>query len=287
MSRIEVKNVSKNFGETKALHNVSLTLLPNKIYGLLGRNGAGKTTLLNIITNKLLADSGEILVDGETALENNNAQSKIFHMADKNLYPVEMKVKEALFWTKEFYPGFDMTYAGVLLEKFALNPAKKIIKLSTGYNTIFKLILALASGVTVILFDEPVLGLDANHRELFYKELIARCSEQPQIIVVSTHLIAEIANILEEVIIIKNGEIILARPVEEVLQMAHTVSGEAGKVDQYTRGKNVIHEETMGKYKAATVYQKRDSADKEALSRAELEITPAGLQELFINLTNS
>ena len=82
MSKIEIKNLSKDFNRIKALKNVSITFSPNKIYGLLGRNGAGKTTLLNIITNKLFASAGEILVDGESAVENDNAQSKIFHMTE-------------------------------------------------------------------------------------------------------------------------------------------------------------------------------------------------------------
>jgi len=83
MSRIEIKNVSKNFNKTIALKNISFTLEANKIYGLMGRNGAGKTTLLNIITNKLFPSSGEVIIDGEAAVENDNAQSKIFCMSEK------------------------------------------------------------------------------------------------------------------------------------------------------------------------------------------------------------
>ncbi len=96
MSTIEIRNISKKFNKTIALSNVSLTLEPNKIYGLMGRNGAGKTTLLNIITNKLFASSGEVQIDGETAVENDHAQGKIFCMAEKNSYPVTMKVKQGI-----------------------------------------------------------------------------------------------------------------------------------------------------------------------------------------------
>lgn len=284
---IEIKNVSKNFGKTTALKNVSLTLATNKIYGLLGRNGAGKTTLLNIITNKIFANEGEVLIDGETAVENDNAQSKIFCMTEKNVYPIEMKVKEGFQWTKEFYPGFDMEYANSLAQKFALSTKKRLKELSTGYTSIFKLILALSSQAPIIIFDEPVLGLDANYRELFYKELLTHYSEHPKTVIVSTHLIDEISNVLEDVIIIKNGEVVLSHPVDQVLQLAYTVSGDSINVDAYTKGKNVIREETMGKYKSATIYQKRDSADKNAIRELALDITPARLQELFICLTNS
>jgi len=121
-----------------------------------------------------------------------------------------MKVKDGIKWTKEFYPSFNIKYAYELAANFKLNIDKKIKDLSTGYNSIFKLILGLSSGASIILFDEPILGLDANHRELFYRELIKSYSEQPKPIVVSTHLIDEISNVLEEIIIIKDGEILLA-----------------------------------------------------------------------------
>jgi len=123
---------------------------------------------------------------------------------------VNMKVKDGIKWTKEFYPSFNIKYAYELAANFKLNIDKKIKDLSTGYNSIFKLILGLSSGASIILFDEPILGLDANHRELFYRELIKSYSEQPKPIVVSTHLIDEISNVLEEIIIIKDGEILLA-----------------------------------------------------------------------------
>ena len=287
MSRIEIRNVSKNFNKTNALKNVCLALEPNKIYGLMGRNGAGKTTLLNIISNKLFASSGEVLIDGETAVENDNVQAKIFCMAEKNIYPVNMKVKDGIKWTKEFYPKFNTKYAHELANSFELNTDKKIKDLSTGYNSVFTLILGLASGASVILFDEPVLGLDANHRELFYRELITNYIEQPKTIVISTHLIDEIAEVLEEIIIIKDGEIILSEPVDKVLLLGYKVSGDCTKVDKYTKHKNVIREETMGRFKAATVYQNLDNVDKESIELLGLEIATVKLQELIISLTNS
>jgi len=287
MSIIEIKNVSKNFNNTNALKNISLTLEPNKIYGLLGRNGAGKTTLLNIITNKLFANSGEILIDGETVVENDNAQVKIFHVAQKNIYTVNMKVKEGIKWTQEFYPNFNKNYAYELAAKFKLHTDKKIKDLSTGYYSIFTLILGLASGASVILFDEPILGLDANNRELFYRELITNYSEQPKTIVISTHLIDEIADVLEEIIIIKKGELVLAQPVDKVMLMGYTVSGDCTNVEKYTLGKNIIREETMGRLKTTTIFENRDRNDKEQIKELDLEITPVKLQDLIISLTNS
>jgi ABC-2 type transport system ATP-binding protein len=286
MSTIEVKNVSKAFGKTTALNNVSLTFESEKIYGLLGRNGAGKTTLINIITNRIFADAGEVLVDGEKAEENDHAQEKIYCMTEKNVHPWNMKVKEGFRWAREFYPGFDTEYAYSLARKFNLETDKKIKGLSSGYSSVFKLVLTLASGVSVLIFDEPVLGLDAAHRELFYRELIAYYSEHPKTVIIATHLIDEVAEVLEQVIILKTGDIVLAEPVESVLQLAYSVSGDGASVDLYASDKKVIREETIGRFKAATIFQERDNSDRARIQELGLQITPARLQEVFISLTN-
>lgn len=140
MNCIEVKNVTKYFGNICAVKNVNLTFKENKIYGLLGRNGAGKTTLLNIITGRILPNQGEVYVDGEKALENDKAMQRIYMMGEKNYYPQGMKIKDVFKWTKEFYPNFNESYAKALTESFRLDINKKIKTLSTGYSSIFKLI---------------------------------------------------------------------------------------------------------------------------------------------------
>jgi ABC-2 type transport system ATP-binding protein len=286
MSTIEIKNVSKAYGKTMALKNVTVTIADDKIYGLLGRNGAGKTTLLNIITNRLFADQGEVLIDGEPTVENDRVQAKVFYMTEKTLYPKEMRIRDVFELTRGFYSQFDLDYAGALSNSFKLETGKKIGGLSTGYLSVLKLILTLAANTPVIIFDEPVLGLDANHRDLFYKELITHYNMAPKTIILSTHLIEEAAGMLEEVIIIKEGQILIDQPVDELLQQGYTVSGSQERVDRYVAGKKVIREEALGRFKAATIYQKRNEADQNELSQLGLELSPARLQELFINLTN-
>jgi ABC-2 type transport system ATP-binding protein len=286
MTRIDIKKISKNFGNTQALRNVSITFGEGKICGFLGRNGAGKTTLLNIITNRIFPDQGEVLVDGEPALENDAAQRKIFYMTEKTYYPDDNRVSDIFDLVGEFYPQFDREYANGLAERFSLDPRKKIGGLSTGYKTIFKLALTLASGAPAIIFDEPVLGLDANYRDLFYKELITRYDAAPSTVILSTHLIEEAAPLLEEVTILDEGRVLLAQPAEDILKLAYTVSGSQEAVDRYSAGKKVIREQSLGRYKAATIYQPRNGADQAELAQLGLDLAPARLQELFVSLTN-
>lgn len=286
MSKIVINSLTKQFGNTIALNNVNLTLEPNKIYGLLGRNGAGKSTLLNLITNKLFPTSGEIIIDDENVIENDQSLNKIFYMTEKNLYPEGYRVKEIFKWAKVFYSSFDLEYAKELCDKFGLDTKLKIKALSTGYLTIFKDVLALASQAEIILLDEPVLGLDANHRDLLYKEIIRNFIEHPKTILVSTHLIDEVSEILEEVIIIKEGKIILQNTVEDLLTRAYTISGEASRVDEYLKNREHVGVETIGKYKSVTVLEDVKHKDMKLINELGLEVSKAPLQKLFINLTN-
>ena len=154
--------------------------------------------------------------------------------------------------------------------------------LSTGYETIFKVILALSVNVPFVFFDEPVLGLDANHRELFYRRLLEKYSEEPFTAVISTHLIEEVSNVIEEIIIIKKGRIIHSESREELLRKGYTVSGSAARVDSYIRDKNVIGTDALGGLKTAYLL---GSPDRTALPEG-LEISGMDLQKLFIQLTN-
>ncbi|HBN96509.1 MAG TPA: ABC transporter ATP-binding protein [Firmicutes bacterium] len=285
MNRIEVKELTKRYGETLALDNISLFLEEDKIYGLLGRNGAGKTTLLNLMTNKIFPTNGQIFIGGAPVHENNWALSRIFYMSEQNLYPPSSRVMNMFKWTGEFYRGFDLDYALRLAERFELNTRKKMKELSTGYASIFKAILTLASGAEILLFDEPILGLDPIHRDMLYKEILANYIEHPKTIILSTHLIDEIADILEEVMIIKNGKLIIKQPTEELLASAYMVSGEVAKVDQYIKGKNCVGEETLHNSKSIIVLAgERDDSLARSL---DLTLGKVELQKLFIGLTSA
>lgn len=278
---IELKHVSKSFGGVHALSDVSLSFGGGKIYGLLGSNGAGKTTMLNIITNRLYADSGEVLIDGESAPGRDKALSKVYMMAEQNLFPESMKVKAALKITADFLPSFDLELAMELAKKFGLPMNKKVKALSTGYSSIIRIILALSAGTPYVIFDEPVLGLDAQHRDMFYRLLMEHCGGGEQTVIISTHLIQEAAPLIEHAVIIKDGKILRNAPAEELKGAAHTVTGPAGLVDGYIAGRRVLNTTSIGGLKTACV-----EGEPDASVPAGLEVSPMGLQDYFISLMN-
>ena len=279
---IEIKGISKNFKNINALKDVSFVIQNEGIYGLLGNNGAGKTTLFNIVTNRLYPDSGEILVDGEHIAENDKALGTIYMMGEESFYPADMKVKAAFAASKLFYPDFDKEYALALADKFGLDTKKKISKLSTGYATIFKLIIALSVNTPYVLLDEPVLGLDAQHRDMFYKLLIEKYSENPFGVVISTHLIQEVSDIIEHTIIIRDGAIIKNSSTEEILKSCCTVSGPADKVDEFVSDMKVVSETKIGKYKTACIENRPENKEVPP----DLEIGKMNMHDYFISLMN-
>lgn len=269
---IEIQNVTRRFGETMALNDISLRLEEGKIYGLLGNNGAGKSTLLSILTDRLPANSGSILLDGVNVRGNDAALGKMFLAGDQNMFSDEMRVKGAFRAASLFCPGFDRARAEKIAAQFGLPLNKKISSLSTGYASIFRLVLGLCVNTQWVFFDEPVLGLDAQHRDLFYRLLTEKYAEEGCSVVLSTHLIAEIADLVEDVVIISGGRILQTGNAAELLADTCAVSGPAGAVDAYAAGRHVLSETVLGGLK--TVY----------LSDAPDEPLPAGLERSRINL---
>lgn len=136
----------------------------------------------------------------------------MFLVGEQNLFPEDMKVRRAFQIMTYFYPTFDVAYALDLSRQFGLSLKKKIVNLSTGYASIFRLILGLSVNTPYLIFDEPVLGLDAQHRDLFYRLLIEKFMETSCTVVISTHLIAEVENLIDHTIILREGRILRDAP---------------------------------------------------------------------------
>lgn len=281
MNAIQIKNITKRYKDVTALDDVSFSFEFGKIYGFLGRNGAGKTTLINIIANRIFADQGEILIDGIPAKENMGVHEKIFCMSEADLYDRDLKVKDHFKWTNRFYTDFDLKKAFELSKKFNLDTNKRFKALSKGYQSIFKLIIALSLNVPYVIFDEPVLGLDANHRELFYSLLLKEFENNERTLIIATHLIEEVSNIIEEVVLIDKGKILVQETVEELLEKGYSVSGAAQEVDHYCVGRNVIGYDELSGLKVAYILGEKTVLPQES----NLQITAMNLQKLFVKMT--
>ena len=202
---IELKEVTKRYGQTSVLKNITLSIEEPGIYCLLGRNGAGKTTLLKSIAGYQNITDGTIRVDGRriTTGTLDTGVSYIENFARHFNLPVRKLLRSA----SEVNPSCDYDFASEMMERFELDGKKKFRQLSLGMKTMVSTIICLASSKEVILLDEPVLGFDAIMRVEFYEMLAESFQRHPRIIIVSTHIIEEIAKTIQKLIIIDKGSI--------------------------------------------------------------------------------
>ena len=248
--KLTVNNITKKFGKKVILDGISASFEQGRSYALLGRNGTGKSTLINIIMQRTRA-SGSVMIDDKKIADNDALMQYLFCMNDTTFYPGWFRLKTVFSITEAMYPDFDKEYADKLAGDFGIDLKKRISQLSTGQRTMYKVILALASNAPFVFLDEPVLGIDVNQRELFYSTLARKMAEERSCFIICTHIIEEIENLLETVMIIHNGKLIMNISVMELLEKTAAVSGRADETDAFVSQSSVkvIGEETMGAYK--------------------------------------
>ena len=213
MELLECKNLCKNYDDKQVLKDINLKIPKGKIIGLLGKNGTGKTTLIKLMNDLLTPTSGEILIDGKKP----GVESKeiIAYLPEKTYLDREMKVKDAIKYFEEFYKNFDSEKAKKLLKDLDLDINTKISKMSKGMQEKLQLILVMSRNAKLYILDEPLGGVDPATRDYILDTILSNFSEGASVII-STHLIADIERILDEVIFIDNGQIIVTSSADEL-----------------------------------------------------------------------
>ena len=284
---IELRQVSKSYRDAKALDNVSLRLEGNRIYGLLGRNGAGKTTLMSVLTGQGFQSSGEALVFGQHPYENDAVLSRICFIRESQKYPDDFTPRQAFKSAALFFRNWDQAYADRLVEDFQLPPKRRIKKLSRGQLSAVGVIIGLASRAEITFFDEPYLGLDAVARQIFYDRLVEDFAHHPRTIILSSHLIDEVANLLEHVVLIDRGRIVMDDDAEAIRGTAFTVSGSAAAVRSFAAGREVLHRESLGSLASWTIDGRLSDAERIQAAELAVELAPVSLQQLVVRKTTA
>lgn len=270
---IELKKVTKKYKEAVVLRDFTCTIQADGIYCLLGRNGAGKTTLLKSIAGYQNISSGSIYVNGgfiSTATMDTSV-SYIDNFAKHFNLPVKKLIKIA----GKLNPSFDNQFAIEMMERFELDGSKKFNKLSLGMKTMVSTIICLSSNKPVILLDEPVLGFDAIMRAEFYSLLTESFSRKPRIIIVSTHIIDEIAKVMQKLIIIDRGALCFFDTLQVIKDKAYSVSGPKQEVEEATKDLNIIGNEQVGGFLTRHIFDV-------SINSESLNIEEMSLQDFFI-----
>ena len=273
---IELRQVTKRYGQAAVLKNITISIDEPGIYCLLGRNGAGKTTLLKSIAGYQNITSGVIMVDGKQISTStlDTGVSYIENFARHFNLPVGKLLKIA----SEVNPNYDYDFASEMMERFELDGKKKFNHLSLGMKTMVSTIICLASNKRVVLLDEPVLGFDAIMRVEFYNMLAESFQKHPRIIIVSTHIIEEIAKTIQKLIIIDRGSIRFFDTLQSVETKAFSISGLQKDVEAATQGLNVIGQDAVGGLVTSYIF------DNPPGQTASLEIHQLPLQDFFIQM---
>ncbi|GHU73985.1 ABC transporter ATP-binding protein [Clostridia bacterium] len=227
ISWLSVEGATRKYGDKTALDALTFDVKERGIVGFLGRNGAGKSTLLRILIGQDLPTSGQVRLFGEDPFDNPRVLSRVCLVQDHPDYGALRGVEDLLAVSRAAYPKWDDEFAQRLLKLFELDTRKKLKALSRGMHTSLALMIGLASGADLTLFDEPSLGLDAVMRERFYNILIETRYKTDRSFLVSTHLIEEAARTLDTVCMIDNGRLLAQGTVAELTSGAFTMTGPA------------------------------------------------------------
>lgn len=272
---IELKKITKKYKDAVVLRDFTCTIEAEGIYCLLGRNGAGKTTLLKSIAGYQNISSGNICVNGysistatmDTSVSYIDNFAKHFNLPVKKLIQIAGKLN----------PFFDSQFAMEMMERFELDGRKKFNKLSLGMKTMVSTIICLSSNKPVILLDEPVLGFDAIMRAEFYSLLTESFSQRPRIIIVSTHIIDEIAKVMQKLIIIDKGTLCFFDTLQIIKDKAYSVSGTKLEVEEATKDLNIIGNEQVGGFLTRYIFDA-------PINSNSLNIEKMSLQDFFIHM---
>lgn len=278
----KVQGLSKLYPRTKALDDVSFELEEGKIYGLLGRNGSGKTTLMSILTAQNFASRGDLTVFGAVPYENPAVLSRLCFVRENQVYPNDAKPIHAFNSARLFFENWDQGLADRLMDEFQIPVQTRIKRLSRGQLSAVGIVIGLASRAEMTFFDEPYLGLDAVARQIFYDRLLEDYSEHPRTVVLSSHLIDEVANLLEHVLVLDRGRLILDAAADDVRGSAVNVMGPAEAVAAFTTGREVVHRESLGRVTLVTVMGRLSQEERRAMVAAGLDLAPVSLQQLVV-----
>ena len=223
---VQCMGLTKNYGSKIALNQIYLNLERGKIIGLLGPNGSGKTTLIKIMNGLLKPTAGEILING--LKPGVDTKYRISYLPERTYLHPGMKVMEIVEYFRDFYPDFQVDRAYDMLARLQIQPYERLKNLSKGTKEKVQLILVMSRNADLYILDEPIAGVDPASRDYILQTIVGNYNRNASILL-STHLISDVENILDEVVFIRQGNIVLQAGAEQIRQ------NEGKSVDRFFR----------------------------------------------------
>ena len=213
MARIEINNLTKNFGDLTALDDVTVSLEQGQIVGLLGPNGSGKTTLIKILNGLLQPTSGSVTINGSAP--GVETKKVVAYLPDRNALSDYMTASQLMDIYEDFFEDFDRQKAEAMIDDLGINRKQTMKKMSKGTKEKLQLCLVMARQAEVYLLDEPIGGVDPATRDYILRTIISNYNENA-VVLISTHLIADVESVLDDVVFIKEGRVVLHKAADEI-----------------------------------------------------------------------
>lgn len=288
MNVIECNNVVKRYRRTDVLTGMSFTIRENRLTGLIGRNGAGKTTLLKIIAGFVRPTEGEVNVFSENPFNSLFVSANSILIDETTSFPPSLNLADILDEVERFYANWDRELAQRLFQYFSLDPRQVYRHLSKGMRSTFNMIIGICARCALTLFDEPMTGMDEATRKDFYRVLLKDYIAFPRTIIISSHHLQEIDRLLEDVLLMKDGQVHFHLPIADLKEWAIGIHGQRSIVEKWVKGKEIIHkqENDLGHTYVVVKNDPTDPEDVKDAQRAGLNIKPISVSDLCMYVTN-
>lgn len=284
---VEFTDLSVHFGRTRALDGATAAIRPGTITGLLGPNGSGKTTLAGVLAGFRRATSGTALVGGRAPFEDAACAAATCLIREAGDVITDEKIDRTLRLHAALRPTWDDAFARRLLDRFEVGAGEKPGKLSRGKRSVLGATIGLASRAPLTILDEIHLGMDAETRYAFYEELLADYAAHPRTIVLSSHLIGELENLLEDVVILSAGRVVAATSADDLRDRLTTLVGPAADVDRLVGSCRVLATQDLGPTRQVTVDDSDAPLDPALLAGTPgVRTVPVPLQDAVVRLTS-
>ncbi|WP_226584704.1 ATP-binding cassette domain-containing protein [Halobacillus litoralis] len=287
MKAIKCKDLIKRYRRKKALDNLNLSIEENRIVGLAGRNGAGKTTLMKILAGLLKEQSGIVEVYGRRPFNNLFVSANTIYIDDQMNFPSPLTLIEILEEGQRFYYNWDHELALSLFNYFGFHPKQRHNELSKGKESTFNMIVGLASRSPLTIFDEPTTGMDAAVRKDFYRALLKDYLNHPRTILLSTHYLEEMEDLLEEVVLMHNGSIFFHMPMDDLKTYSIGLTGKRTVLEPWAQEKEIFYTHDTGVDDRYLVI-KNNLSDKEVedMKQAGIRFSPVSASDLCVYVTD-
>ena len=287
---IEIKGCSKTFDDIKAVSQVSLDIGDREVFGLVGSNGAGKSTLLRMMAGIIKPDTGEILIDGKSVYENEEAKSQFFYISDDSYFPVVYTPNDMVRFYRNFYPGFQMQRYTRLMKQFHLDEKRKIGTFSKGMKKQLLVIFGVSAGTKYLFCDETFDGLDPVMRQAVKSLFAAEIMNREFTPVIASHNLRELEDVCDHVGLLHEGGILLSKDLEEMKLHIHKIQcvlTDREREKELEKELDILKIQHQGSLLLITARGTRSEIMAKIQSKKPLfcEVIPLTLEEIFISET--